>query len=253
MIDTVQRSLERMASELESYRKRKIFDEKQLKKVLETRKSFENKLARKNRKLIDFLEYIDSEKRLERIRNKKIMDMGIQIEEADLALTENIIKTYEKALYYFDEPSIVRDFSEYCIKKKRFEEMKTAFSKKCLKNTSDADLWIFCAQKLWEIDDINGARELFIKAISVNTDKRLYVEFFRFECLYVLKLNKINDELGVLEEDKDDVERGQLALVIFEEMRDKLSQTQIEECIEIARLVPEIEKGIVKILGQFEQ
>lgn len=249
MIDGVQRTLEWMADELESYKNRRIFTHKQIQKIIENRRRFENKLQRANKKISDFIQYADSEKNLEKLRNKKIAELGIGFEESDMILQSNIIRIYEKAIHYFNEPILMKDFSEYCIKKKAFTEMKETFSRKCLKHSIDTDLWVFCAQKLWEIDDVDGARSIFMKGTGVNNDIRLNVEFFRFECLYAAKLNKINEELGVEEEDKDDIEKGQIALVVFGDLLKKAGEKDIDECIEISKIVPGLEDQMKKMIS----
>lgn len=237
MIDQIQRVLEWMAPELESYRKRRIFTQKQIQKIIDNRRRFENKLQRSNKKLIDFIIYANSEKSLEKLRSRRVGQLGVGFEETDALLQANIIKIYTRGLHYFSEPALLRDFSEYCVKKKAYSEMKETFATKCLKNLTDTDLWIYCAQKLWEVNDIDGARRLFMKGIGVNSDPRLCVEFFRLECLYASSLNKINEQLGVSEEEKDEVERGKVACVIFENAKNRLSKVEIEECLEISTLV----------------
>ncbi|KAM0679848.1 U3 snoRNP protein [Glugoides intestinalis] len=248
MIDRAQKSLEIIAEELVSYRNRSLFNEKQMKKILENRKQFENKIARSNKRILDFVEYIESEKKLEKIRNKKIVQLKVGMEETDFILTRNIVNLYKKALYYFDEPTLLKDFAEYCIKKRKIDDMKTIFASKCLKNISDSEMWIFCAQKLWEIDDIDGARELFIKGISINNNSKLRVEFFRLECMYAGKLNKINKDFEVAEEDMDDLEKGKIALLVFNDILKSISEKEISECIEISSIVPGLKAEVKKLL-----
>jgi len=246
MIDPVQRVLEWMAPELESYRKRRIFNQKQIQKIVDNRKRFENKLQRSSKKLLDFLSYISSERNLEKIRNKRIATLGTGLEDTDMLLQANILKIYSRALHYFSEPSLLRDFAEYCVKRRCLTEMKEVFAAKCLKNLTDTDLWVYCAQKLWEVGDIEGARGLFMKGTSVNSEVRLCIEFFRLECLYANSLNKLNEQLGVAEEDKDDIERGRVAYVVFENMKSRLSKAELEECMEISELIPGL-RGMLQV------
>ncbi|ELA42651.1 uncharacterized protein VICG_00403 [Vittaforma corneae ATCC 50505] len=248
MIDRVQKVLEWMAPELESYKKRRIFSQKQIQKIVENRRRFENKLQRSSKKLLDFLTYIDSEKNLEKIRNKKIAALGTGLEDTDMLLQANIIKIYERALHYYSEPILLKDFSEYCIRRKAFEEMKSTFAAKCLKNLTNTDLWVYCAQKLWEIDDIEGARGLFIKGASVNSDSKLCVEFFRLECLYANKLNRINQELGVADEDKDEIEKGKIALTVFENLKERMAEHEINQCMEISSIVSGLNEQLQKLI-----
>lgn len=248
MIDRVQKVLEWMAPELDGYKKRHIFSQKQIQRIVENRRRFENKLQRTSKKLLDFLAYIDSEKNLEKIRNKKIAALGTGLEDSDMLLQTNIIKIYERALYYYSEPILLKDFSEYCIKRRAFEKMKEAFAAKCLKNLTDTELWVYCAQKLWEIDDIEGARRLFMKGTGVNSDSKLCVEFFRLECLYAAKLNKINQELGVADEDRDELEKGKIALVVFENLRRRMNENEILQCVEISGIVSGLNEQLKSLI-----
>lgn len=242
MISKVQRALEAMAPELDSYRNRKIFSTSQINKIVENRRRFENKIQRSAKRISDFIEYVHSEIRLEKLRNKRISELGMEIEESDSILQSNIFKIYENAMHCFNEPILVKEFSEYCIRKKAGTKMKNVFATRCLKNLKDSDLWIYCAQQLWLIEDLEGARSLFMKAISVNQDPRIYIEFFRFECLFAQKLNAINQELGVDEDDKDDIEKGEIAFIVLQDIIKKFGSTFKETCLEITREIPEFEE-----------
>lgn len=248
MIDRIQRVLEWMAPELESYKKRRIFSQRQVQKIEENRRRFENKLQRSNKKLLDFLMYVDSGKKPEKIRNKKISSSGMGLEETDLLLHANIIKICERALHCYSEPILLKDYSEHCIKRKAIEEMKSTFATKCLKNLTDTDLRVFCVQKLWEIDCVDDALGLFMKGTSINFDSMLCIEIFRFECLYGNKLNKLNEEFGVTEDDRDEIEKGKIALVVFETFKSRMNHNEIKQCLEFVNHIPSFRENIIKIL-----
>ncbi|KAI4293051.1 U3 small nucleolar RNA-associated protein 6 [Pancytospora philotis] len=245
MIDRVQAALEKLAPELENYKQRNLFSDKEISVIVETRRRFETKLQRTQKKLEDFLNYVASERRLERIRNKRIDKADAVPAETDALLADNVISIYQRALYHFSEPVLVRDFACYCVKRKSYERLKEVLLAKCLKNLRDTDLWIFAAQKLWEINDIDGARNVFLKCIGVNSDTRLLVEFFRLECLYAERLNQINDELGIEEDEKSGIEKGDVALAVFRGLIPKIGQAQYQECLEIAACV----KGLPEALA----
>lgn len=250
MIDRVQHALEAMAPELENYKKRNIFSESEIATIIETRRRFETKLQRSQKKLEDFLNYIASEAQLERIRNKRIKKTDAVHSETDALLGRNILATYRRALYLFDEPSVVKAFTDFCIKHKFYEEMKETLFAKCLRNLRNTDLWVFAAEKLWEINDIEGARGVFLKSIGTNSDLRLLIEFFRLECLYAERLNQINDELGIEEEEKSGVERGEVALAVFRGMADRIRQAEYEECLEISHKVSGLPDKLTRIFNE---
>lgn len=252
MIEYVQKALENMAPELDSYYRRHIFKKSQIDKIVENRRRFENQLLRNKKRCNDYLAYIESELKLEKTRNKIIHQLGTGFEETDLLLQKNIISIYKRALHYFNDNCLLEGLVEYCIKRKCYEEMKDIFSTKCLKNVSNVDLWIFCAMKCWEIDDIDGARSMFLKLTAIKPSARTFMAFFNFECLYSQKINKLNEELGVEEEDKDDIERGEIAFAIFKEMmiKDRLKKEDIEKCIEISKIIPELKNKIIEYVRE---
>lgn len=238
MIDRVQQALERLAPELESYAQRKIFTPKEVSKIIETRRRFESKLQRPSKRLEDFLQYIESEKKLEKVRNRRIERAQAAAADTDAMLSRNVVAVYQRALHRFSEPIVVKDFAEYCIRRKHYAEMKETLTTKCMKGLRNTDLVVFCAQKLWEASDMENARALFLKTAAVNRDTRLLVEFFRLECAYAEKINRINQELGVEEDERDDIERGEVAMVVFRSLVAGASEREIEECVEISRMVP---------------
>lgn len=242
MIDRVQQILEGLAPEMDDYSKRKIFTRKEISKIIETRRTFENKLQRSQKKLEDFLQYIESEKKLEKVRNRRILLARNTHAGTEDLLPRNILSIYTKALHHFTEPILMKEFSEFCIRRKFYEEMKKVFLKTCLRRLGDSDLWIYCAQKLWEVNDIESARNMFLQCTGVNRDRRLLVEFFRLECAYSERINELNRELGIEEEDKDEIEKGEVAFVIFKSLYPVGKENEIEECIGISSVVPGLTK-----------
>lgn len=242
LIDRIQQTLESLAPELEDYRKRKVFTSKEIERIIETRRRFESKIHRGKKQLADFMQYIESEKKLERLRNRRIEQAQASFSETDTLLTKNILRIYRAALHRFEEPIVMKEFSEYCVRRKCYQEMKDVFAKECLRRPCDTDLLVFCAQKLWEVDDVERARSLFLKFAGVNGDLRLLVEFFRLECAYAARVNAINEELGIEDNEKDDIERGEVAMVIFKALAEKTRGKEIEECLEISKMVPGLRK-----------
>lgn len=247
MVDRVQRAMEKMAPELEDYVLRKIFTIKEVKKITETRRQHENRLSRAEKKVNDFVQYLESEKRLERVRNSRIKKMGIARSEMDGMLARNVLSVYERALYYFHEPFLLKDFAEYAIKHKEIEIMKECLGRKCAKRPEDADLWIYTAQKLWEVNQIEDARNVFLKCASINNQTRVLVEFFRFECAYASSIIELNREIGLNEEDNGEIENGELALAVFRVLEPRANSNEIEELLEISTLVPGLQAKLKEL------
>lgn len=247
MIDRVQQTLEQLAPELDTYLKKKIFTQREIQKIIDTRRNFEYKLLRNQQRLEYYLNYIESEHKLEKIRNSRIVKFNLTSSDTDTLLDKNVLNVYCRALSKFVEPILVKSFVDFCISKSFYDEMKGIIKDVSLKNTTNPDLWIFFSQTLWQINDFGAARNMFLQYLSINKDKRVGIEFFRLECLYSVKINRINKELGIEEEADNDIEKGEIAFVVFKSLI-PLEKQYIEECIEIAKMVPGLEEKIQDML-----
>lgn len=249
MISNVQRTIERLAPEMASYLQRKIFTKSEVDQIVERRRLFETKLERTNKRISDFIDYIKSEKILEKIRNRKIKKLSIGLEESDFLLSKNIVTIYSRGLHYFNDRILVEDFVDYCKNMKFYDEIKQQISKLCLKNMSDHKLWAFLGNVMFEMDDIEGARRIFISSISMITNLssllEIHLVFFEVECKYVQKLNVIAKDFEIDEDDKDDVDRGLVAFAVFKELIGiDSSASVIKKCLEIAMIVPGLDQMI---------
>lgn len=251
MVDRVQERLERLAPELLDYSNRKIFTPKEIMKITDTRRLFETRLCRSKRRIEDFLQYLESEKKLDKIKNRRMRSMRCPSSEMDLIIRKNISDIYRRAIYQFPEPFLVREYSEYCVKNSFYDEMKTLLSELCLRRTGDTDLWVYTAQKLWDINDIDSARNVFLQATSVNHDCRLLVEFFRLEVAYAERTNQINQELHIEEDDKGDIEKGAVALAVYRSLLPEASASELRECLEIAKAVPGLADRVGECMGEY--
>ncbi|XP_045532100.1 U3 small nucleolar RNA-associated protein 6-like [Pieris brassicae] len=252
MTERVQSNLERMIPELEDYKDRGIFTSNELQKIISTRKKHEFRLQRLDKKLLDIMRYIESETSLEKIRDKRLKKMNVDPSLYDRKISERVVELYKNALYRFNDKNIITHFAEYATRKRLFVEMKQVFANFCLKHPLDIDLWIFCASKLFEIDDVDSSRAMFLKGIRINqNDMRLRVEFFRMEILYIGKINMINKEMGIDDDDKDEVEKGDIAFNIFLDSLETFQDINLlSEMIELSKNVKEVNDRITECLNR---
>lgn len=249
MIDRVQQILEDLAPELNSYLKRNLFSEKEISKIIDTRRSFEQKLMRNTKKLDYYLDYIDSELKLEKIRNNRILKYNLFPVETDKLLEKNILTIYQRGLAHFVDIPIMRGFVDFCISRGFQDEMKASFKKLSLNHIDNPDLWFFFSQTLWEINDVSAARNILLQYISLNKYKnKTLVELFRLECLYTEKLVRTKNELGIDDSEKLPGEKGESALIVFKNILE-LGKSNINECIEISKIMPEIHTEVLKLIN----
>ncbi|AFM98531.1 hypothetical protein EHEL_070030 [Encephalitozoon hellem ATCC 50504] len=247
MVENIQLGMERMISELEDYKNRGIFSPDELRKIVETRRKYELRLQRPEKKLLDFIRYIKSECILEKIRDKRVREKNAGTSLHDMKISKKIVELYRSALYRFNDPKIISQFTAYVIEKKMYGEMKNVFAECCTRNPLDVDLWIYCGFKLFEVGDIESSRAMFLKGIRMNSkNTRIRIEFFRMEVMYVEKIEALNREIGLDSDDKDDLERGEVAFAIFADCLNGLSFTEkeIEEILEISKSIKELRERI---------
>jgi U3 small nucleolar RNA-associated protein 6 len=255
MADKVQISMERMVLELEDYRNRGIFSPTELEKIIETRRKYEFRLQRPDKKLLDFVRYIKSECILEQIRDKRLRQRKADASLCDRYISKKIVELYRGALYRFNDPKIITQFTQYAMKKRMHGEMKTVFAEHCSRNPGDAELWIYCAHKLFEIDDIESARAMFLKGLRMNSrNAKIRIEMFKMEIKYVEKLEIMNREMGLGEEDKDEVERGELAFAVFLDYYNCCGDEKgLKEILDISNVIEELRERIEKYIREKER
>ncbi|KAF9764399.1 U3 small nucleolar RNA-associated protein 6 [Nosema granulosis] len=212
MSEKVFLNLERMLPELEDYQERGLFSKSELQKIIETRKKHESRLQRVDKKLLDFVRYINSETSLEKIRDKRLRKYSLKRTHQDTKISKRVVMLYKNALEKFNEKDLIVDFTEYAKKKQMVADMKDVYATCCLKNPLDVDLWIYCASSLFEMEDIDGARALFFKGIRMNpTNMEIRKEFFRMEVLYINRVCKEAEG----DDDEDEILRGDVPYNIF--------------------------------------
>lgn len=244
MSEKVFLNLERMLPELEDYKERGLFDKNELQKIVETRKKHESRLQRVDKKLLDFIRYIDSETSLEKIRDKRLRKFSLKRTYQDTKISKRVVMLYKNALEKFNEKNLIVDFTEYAKKKQLVAEMKDVYAHICLKNPLDVDLWIYCASSLFEVDDIDGARALFFKGIRMNpSSMEIRKEFFRMEVLFIEKFCKEAEG----DDDEDEIQRGDVPYNIF---LDTMNVCRDEETLQE---MLKMSKGIEQLTSRIEE
>jgi U3 small nucleolar RNA-associated protein 6 len=140
---------------------------------------------------------------------------------------------------------------KYGIKRKLYGMVKDSFMNHCTRNPLDVDLWIFCASKCFEMDDVESARTIFQRGIRMNqNDAKIWLEFFRMEILYIEKMLKINEEAGVSGMEKSVVEKGEVPFLIFKGLFDlKKDSEELKEMEKLSRSHPELNQRIGEVLN----
>lgn len=245
----VHKIIQSMSLELNSYKQRKIFTPLETQNIQEKRMKYEMKMQRLKKNLSDYQNYIKSECKLLKSREKKKENKGIPTETIDENLEKNILRIYRKAFRQFSDKELLIEFSEFCVRRGFNDILKEVMSEQLLKHTQDEEMWIFAAKKLWEIQDIESARNALIKGLGIVEQKKLLmVEFFKLEVAYADKLRRFNRDLGVKPEDFGSVENGDVAFELFKEIATNYTDVEVKQCLRISKLIPGFREKLKGIL-----
>lgn len=209
MIEKIHFNLEKSAEELKDSLSKKIYTEEEIRSIVKKRKNFEYRISRPQKKLSDFLKYLEYELSLDsekQLKNKK-----------DLRNVKRIIEIFKSALKHFFDERLFVQFIDFLEENECFEEMKDYFGKVCLLRVNDSELWLFCGTKLFEVKEVTCGRLLFQKGLRVHNSFNFYKEYFLVEFMHFTNLLQINKEIGI-ESLETELEDGAVLLVLFNEI-----------------------------------
>ncbi|TBU06215.1 U3 small nucleolar RNA-associated protein 6 [Hamiltosporidium magnivora] len=250
MSERVELNLEKMMNELNDYLKRGIFDKEEIKTIVTTRKRHEYKLNRPEKQLIDFLRYIEYETILEKIKDKRMTKLNINVSSNDNTLFKHILYLYKSALIHFGEDKkLFIQFLRYLTKKRCLDKIKTVMSEHCARYPLDADLWIFCAEKYFAMNDIENCRKLYQQAISLNKKCfKLKIEFFKSELKYVNSLIETDEENGISYQEAVTLQNYEILISIYRELSNlKPTKEIIDELMDMIENNPILTNKISQI------
>ncbi|KXZ47086.1 hypothetical protein GPECTOR_38g323 [Gonium pectorale] len=202
MADTVQYLMEQMVPELEDLEKKGYFTRAEIKKLAQKRQNFEYLLKRRTALKEDFYRYIDFESKLEELRKHRKTKLGIKGKKglAEMGIVRRIHFIYERAGRKFrSDISLWMRWIEDCKRYKSTKQLSKVITKALQRHATVSELWIEAAR--WEFDtnnDISAARSLMQQGIRMcKADETIWVEYYKLELLYALKLRVRRLVLGL--------------------------------------------------------
>lgn len=237
MADRVQYNMEKMVSELESYRRFGIFTEKEIKEIIEVRRTHEYRLQRNRKQLVDYLRYItyemELEQRKEDIKRTKFIGCAHHV----FSTSHRIFSLFKAALSKFPkDKALFVQLVEYAMCKKLYGNLKLLFGEHCLRNVRDVDLWIFCASKLLEMGDVDSARVTMQKGIRTNPgNTKIKLEYFRLEVIHMDEMMKLAEQHVLPGAETEDTDECTIPLLVFCDLYKKHPQcSEVSEALDIA-------------------
>ncbi|GAQ85721.1 U3 small nucleolar RNA-associated protein 6 [Klebsormidium nitens] len=211
MADTVHYLMEQMVPELEDLERRGLFKKAEIKQIVKKRQDFEYLLKRRRGLKEDYLRYIDSETKLEALRQhrKNLLLKQLQADNArvrwrsslsDHAITRRIMFIYERASRKFKgDLGLWFHYLEYCRSKSGSRQMQKVLTKALQLHPARPALWIYAAA--WEFEanqNAAAARSLMQRGLRMCPKSgQLWLEYLKMELTYAQRLKTRREILGL--------------------------------------------------------
>ncbi|KAJ1503970.1 U3 snoRNP protein [Coelomomyces lativittatus] len=228
MAEGVQRRLESMLEELDDALKKKLFTEEEVKTIVEKRTKLEYALRKRPARLYDFLNYIEYELDLEKLRKKRVSKFGLfyKFTPLDYAGPKRIHYLMDRALHRFPGN---RYLWQHCIEiskdLKSYHRTSLLLMKALRLHPSHVHFWLHAVA--WSFEDqknTDHARKLFRKAIQFHPQSlELWVEWYKMEMNQAFQLYQVHQEIDY-----------SVALLIYQEALVQDRQEFHELCIQVA-------------------
>ncbi|XP_045584094.1 U3 small nucleolar RNA-associated protein 6 homolog [Procambarus clarkii] len=208
MAEFVEQRIEETIPEMEEMERIGLLAPKEVKKLIQKRRDFQYRLARRSKNKSDFFNYINYERKLIeliRIRRKQI---GIheKRKQIETAISKRVIRQlrYVTRVWpsHLDTWKLRICFAQFIGWK---EEISSTFAEQIRYHSNQENVWVAWAK--WEIEErqnFDKARTILLSKASLHHPKSRLIkrELFRLELLYVeFLMNKLkNDNIAGLEE-----------------------------------------------------
>eukprot|EP00250_Pteridium_aquilinum_P015246 c22471_g1_i2 orf=145-2082(+) len=243
MADSVFYHLERMLPELDDLKERGLFSAAEVKEIARRRREFEFRLERRSKLKEDYLNYIQYELQLEKLRllRKKALVRELHTSNrrwqpslCDRASAMRVMLIYERATTRFKgDLNLWMQYLRYC-RSQGTRRMQKVLTKVLRLHPTVPGVWIYAAA--WEFEhnaDITAARALMQRGLRICSEsEKLWLEYFRMELVYAerLKANSFNpvvEKKNANAGHNGDEEEDGLILRIDEGDEEELGETKV--------------------------
>ncbi|CAF1959562.1 unnamed protein product [Rotaria magnacalcarata] len=228
MAEVVQRHLEDMLSEFEQAKSIGMFTEAEIKKIVRTRRRHEYKIIRRTKEKECYLDYIKYETHLLKLvqlrREKLKLGRIYKKDEIDLAIKRRVERLFRSVCHRFkNDINLWLTFIEFLKKQHDYSTASSTFTNALHTHGNKYWLWIMAAKfELETMVSPSSARSLFQRALRLMPqEKKLWLEYFKFELLYVELIQKRQQVLDrTKQETQDDNEddailQGKIVEIVF--------------------------------------
>ncbi|KAI3647458.1 hypothetical protein MP228_007679 [Amoeboaphelidium protococcarum] len=195
MAEAVHRQMEFMVPEMREFQEKGLFSEDEVQMIVQKRRDFEYSIAKTSVSRLDFLNYIEFEINLEKLRLKRKSRLNIKGKKSltDYSIITHVQRLFEKACLRFPHDiSMWLSYIEFCKWSKSYHVLSRAFAKAIQFNPRCHLVWIAAAKHEWDyMSNITACRIIFLRALRLCAhESLLWSEYFRMELLFYVKLQQ---------------------------------------------------------------
>ncbi|ETW05730.1 hypothetical protein H310_03430 [Aphanomyces invadans] len=201
MADAVQYVMEKMIPELEDLQQLQIFTKEEVRQIVQKRRDFEYTMKRTPLRKVDCLRYIEYELNLDALRRQRKKRLGLQKQSSsDHTGMQRVHNIFDRALMkHRGDVDLWLQHIAFCKNTGSSKLLSKLFTNALQLHPRNETLWIEAAS--WEFStnlNVDSARVLMQRSIRMNPhSKKLWLEYFRLEFLYVQKLRTRREVLGL--------------------------------------------------------
>ncbi|KAF3908638.1 hypothetical protein AA313_de0203025 [Arthrobotrys entomopaga] len=221
MSDRARFYLEQGIPELQELERKKIFTKEEIQSISRKRSHHEHRIAAARCKPADFLSYATYEMNLDALRQKRIKRLNIRMKGMSNHLgSRRILFIFKRATRKFHgDIQLWKTYIEFCRSQKSYSLLRKEMDSLLRLHPTKPDLWIYAAKVA--MDDNNSmpqARSYMQKGLRFcRRSRELWVEYAKFECVFIGKVAANTARILGVEEDDDTPDPNGLSFDDIEE------------------------------------
>lgn len=180
----MQDEMEGMVLELQDLRRKKIFNQDELKQIIDKRREFEYSIRSRRASQLDFLGYVRYEVAVECLRSRRSKQKGWKHKSvSDYSGITRIGNIFKRCCWKFKgDKRIWYQFADYCMRA-GVSNLLTMVLRRALKHhPKEVGFWLLASDRELKVGHISGGRKLLLRGIrTLPTSAKLWSELMNLE------------------------------------------------------------------------
>lgn len=184
MSDRVEEEMEGMVLELQDLRRKGIFTQDELKKIVDRRRELEYSLANLNASQLDFLGYVRYEVAVECLRSRRSKQKGWKHRSvSDWSGINRIGNIFKRCCAKFKgDKRIWYQFVDFCMRSGTSNLLTMALRRALKHHPKEVGFWLLAADRELKLGHIQGGRKLLLRGIrTVPRSGKMWSELMNLE------------------------------------------------------------------------